>query len=146
MKTEEQVITDEAKDAKCGFWQVPLNEESHLLASLDVKPDPEKTEVVCQMAPPHDKLGLQRFLGMTNYLSKFIPSYSELTTPLHGLLHHDTDWCWQEHHAAAFSKLKDALTSCSTSILVNQLCCQQMHSHSRTSPPRTLLMKLRTMT
>uniref|UniRef100_A0A8D0D0Z5 Reverse transcriptase/retrotransposon-derived protein RNase H-like domain-containing protein n=1 Tax=Sander lucioperca TaxID=283035 RepID=A0A8D0D0Z5_SANLU len=83
----------------------------HLLTNQGVKPDPEKTKAVRLMPPPQDKLGLQRFLGMTNYLSKFIQNYSELTAPLRGLLHQDTEWCWHEHHEAALSRLKDALTS-----------------------------------
>lgn len=63
------------------------------------------------MAPPEDKHGVQRFLGMTNYFSKFIPGYSEITAPLRQLVLQDADWTWQEHHIAAFNKLKDLLTS-----------------------------------
>lgn len=43
----------------------------------------------------------QRFLGKTNYLSKFIPGYSEMTASLRQLLLQDADWTWQEHHTAA---------------------------------------------
>ena len=34
------------------------------------------------MRLPENKKDVQRFLGMTNYLSKFIPKYSEVTTPI----------------------------------------------------------------
>lgn len=63
------------------------------------------------IAPPEDKHGLQMFLGMTNYLAKFIPGYSDVTAPLCDLLKQDVDWCWLETHAAAFSKLKVLLAS-----------------------------------
>ena len=43
---------------------------------------------------------------MTNYLSKYVPGYSEMTAPLRQLLLQDVDWSWQEHHIAAFTKLK----------------------------------------
>lgn len=76
---------------KCRFRVSEVPYVGHLLTSQGVKPDPEKTEAVRLMAPPRDKLGLQGFLGINNYLSKFIPSYSELKAPRHGLLHQDTD-------------------------------------------------------
>lgn len=60
---------------------------------------------------PEEKQGLLRFLGMTNYLVKFIPGYSELTAPLPELLHQDVDWCWLEPHTAAFTKLKEVIAS-----------------------------------
>lgn len=47
--------------------------------------------------------------GMTNYLAKFIPDYSETTAPLRELLRQDVDWCWLEHHTAAFTKLKELI-------------------------------------
>lgn len=83
----------------------------HLLTSQGVKPNPENTQAIHIMPSPQDKLGLQRFLGMINYLSKFIQNYSELTAPLRALLHQDTEWCWLKLHEAAVLKLKDALTS-----------------------------------
>lgn len=46
---------------------------------------------------------------MTNYLAKFIPDYSETTAPLRELLRQDVDWCWLEHHTAAFIKLKELI-------------------------------------
>lgn len=75
------------------------------------KPNPENTKAIHMIPSPQDKLGLQRFLGIINYLSKFIQNYSELTAPLRALLHQDTEWCWLKLHEAAFLKLKDALTS-----------------------------------
>ena len=60
-------------------------------------------------SPPEDKRNLQRFLGMTNYLAKFIPDYSEATAPLRELLRQDVDWCWLELHTAAFTKLKELI-------------------------------------
>lgn len=48
---------------------------------------------------------------MTNYLSKFIPQYSDMTGPLRQLIHHDVEWHWHDVHEAAFNKLKGALTN-----------------------------------
>ncbi|KAL0994061.1 hypothetical protein UPYG_G00117300 [Umbra pygmaea] len=96
---------------KCRFRVSEVSYVGHLLTDQGIKPDPAKTDAVRSMPTPTDKLGVQRFLGMTNYLSKFIPGYSETTAPLRQLLLQDVEWCWQEHHMAAFTRLKELLTS-----------------------------------
>lgn len=83
----------------------------HPLTADVVKPDPEKTKVVCEMAKAQNKHALQQFLGMTNYLLKFIPQYSEHTGPLRQLIHQDVEWNWHEAHVAAFNNLKQAVTN-----------------------------------
>ena len=40
----------------------------HVLSAEGLKPDVEKVKVVREMPVPSDKQGVQRFLGMTNYL------------------------------------------------------------------------------
>jgi hypothetical protein len=68
-----------------------------------------------QMPKPEEKQTLQRFLGMTNYLSKFMPQYSEVT----GLLYQDTELCGKEQHDAALAKLKGCCQAnrCSSSMM-----------------------------
>ncbi|KAI5099387.1 hypothetical protein C0J45_11526, partial [Silurus meridionalis] len=61
---------------KCKFRVTSVSYVGHLLTADGIKPDPDKTIAIRQMPKPDDKQALQRFLGMTNYLSKFIPHYS----------------------------------------------------------------------
>ncbi len=96
---------------KCKFRVNSVQYVGHLLTADGVKPDPEKTKAVCDMPTPQDKHALQKFLGMTNYLSKFIPQYSDITGPLRQLIHQDVEWCWHETHEEAFARLKQALTN-----------------------------------
>jgi hypothetical protein len=97
--------------SKCKIRVTELSYIGHLLTDEGVIPDPAKIKAVTEMPPPEDKTGLQRLLGMTNYVAKFIPNYSEKTEILRGLLHKDTEWCWLEQHQNAFQQLKDALSS-----------------------------------
>lgn len=76
-----------------------------------VKPDPEKTKTICDMTKPQDKHVLQQFLGMTSYLSKFVPQHSDIIGPQGQLIHQDVEWTWYEAHDAAFNKLKQAVTN-----------------------------------
>lgn len=75
-----------------------------------IKPDPEKVNAITMIETIKDKKDLQRFLGMTNYLSKFIPHYSTITAPLRELLKNDILFQWNLSHDKAFNQLKQCLT------------------------------------
>lgn len=96
---------------KCRIGVQEVSYIGHRLTKDGISPDPEKVEAITSMPPPEDKKALQRLLGMTNYLSKFIPKYSEKTEILRMLLHKDADWCWLEQHQQALDKLKCAIAS-----------------------------------
>jgi hypothetical protein len=97
--------------SKCKIRVSQLSYIGHILTDEGVIPDPAKIRAVTEMPPPADKTGLQRLLGMTNYVAKFISHYSEKTEVLRSLLHKDAEWCWLEQHQKAFQELKDALSS-----------------------------------
>ena len=48
---------------------------------------------------------------MTNFLSRFIVSYSEISAPLRHLTKKDIPWKWDIHQEAAFNKLKASSSS-----------------------------------
>ena len=76
-----------------------------------VMPDPKKVQAIKQMQVPSTKQGLQSFIGMINYLSQFVLSISDLTTPLRKLLKTDALFQWTDSHEEAFQKLKDSINS-----------------------------------
>lgn len=49
------------------------------------KPDEEKIRPVTQLPTPENKQELQRFLGVVQYLAKFIPNLSDISAPLRKL-------------------------------------------------------------
>ena len=51
----------------------------HVLTSNGLNPDPRKVHAVEGMPSPADKPALLRFLGMVDYMSKFIPNLADLT-------------------------------------------------------------------
>ena len=54
----------------------------HTLTENGVEPDPDKVAAITGMPKPTDKAGVQRFLGMCQYLSKFCHNLSETVLPL----------------------------------------------------------------
>ncbi|KAK7101996.1 hypothetical protein V1264_020291 [Littorina saxatilis] len=97
--------------SKCKFRAKSVSFVGHRFTEDGLKPDTEKTDDIRNMPPPENQAALQRFLGMTNYLSKFIKDYSEKTSILRELLHNDVVWNWTEMHQQAFDRLKDDLAN-----------------------------------
>ena len=99
---------------KCKFGVEAVKYVGHIFCKSGVKPDPEKVKAISQFPVPSDVPSLQRFLGMTNYLGKFIPNYSQLTAPMRQLMHKDIEFIWTDEQNNAFTKLKDAIVSATT--------------------------------
>ena len=96
--------------SKCKFRARSVSFMGHTFTDEGLKPDTEKTDAIRNMPAPENQAALQRFLGMTDYLNKFIKDYSEKTATLREL-HNDVVWNWTETHQQAFDRLKDDLTN-----------------------------------
>ena len=74
---------------KCQIRHTKVLYIGHVLTGDKVKPDASKLEAITEMPVPEDKHGIQRLLGMVNYMAKFAPHVSEVTAPLRELLKKD---------------------------------------------------------
>ena len=63
------------------------------------------------MPPPIDKTGVRRFLGMINYLEKFLPKLAEKTKELRKFTEKKTVWQWGTAEENEFNYLKNIVTS-----------------------------------
>ena len=97
--------------SKCVFVATVLLYLGHILTSEGIKPDPSKVTAVFNMPVPQCKEGLQRFLGMTHYLCKSLPQYSEVTAPLCKLLKKEVHWHFEKPQLEAIKKLKEMTTN-----------------------------------
>ncbi|KFM78222.1 Retrovirus-related Pol polyprotein from transposon 17.6, partial [Stegodyphus mimosarum] len=79
------------------------------LSENGLKPDFSKVEAIVKMPEPTDVPSLQRFLGMINYLAKFIPNLTTITAPLRQLLEKSVLWHWTEKHQKAFETFKELI-------------------------------------
>ena len=59
--------------SKCQFEMTELDFLRHTLSANGIEPDFRKIEAILEMPNPTNVKELQRFLGMINYLGKFIP-------------------------------------------------------------------------
>ena len=74
------------------------------ITSEELFPDEKKTEVIKNMPYPTNVKELQRFLGMVNYLRKFIPNLN-----LRKLLEKDIKWCFDNIHIKEIDTLKSLI-------------------------------------
>ena len=96
---------------KCKFHVTEVPFVGHVLTTDGVKCDKSKISAITTMNTPKDKTELRRFFGMCNYVSKFIPGYSEKTAIIRELLRDDTEWFWDKQHDCAFNELKKCISS-----------------------------------
>ena len=83
----------------------------HLLTDQGLAPDPDKVAAIAKMPTPRNPKSLQEFLGMMQYLSKFLPWLSTITEPLRQLLHQDAEWKWLQEHDNAVTTLKGLIST-----------------------------------
>ncbi|XP_044005925.1 uncharacterized protein K02A2.6-like [Aphidius gifuensis] len=83
----------------------------HIVSKDGLKIDMSKVKSIVNMDEPTNKDELRRFLGMVNYLSRYIPNMSILNAPLRLLLKEENEWMWESEQKEAVKKLKDKLTT-----------------------------------
>ncbi len=96
--------------AKCIFQCTQLPFFGQLNNCNGQLPDPEKVHAIQEFATPTSKEALHTFIGMANYLSKFILHLAELLKPIRLLTSPKVDWIWMPHHQDTFDKVKQAIT------------------------------------
>ena len=97
---------------KMKFKLTQMSYVGHVISAEGLKSDPAEVEAIQNMLPPTDKQGLRRIMGMVNYLQKFAPRLSELTTPIRTMLKDDAELVWEESvHGEYFKRVKAVIAS-----------------------------------
>ena len=82
----------------------------HRITDKGLCVDPEKVNAITKMTTPKDIHEVRRFIGMTNYLARFIPNVAERMQPLLNLLQKDVQFQWTSSQQEAFEEIKQAIT------------------------------------
>ena len=105
----------EAKNVRLNPEKLKLRQSQvlfigHMATDQGLEVDPAKVRAIIEMPAPTDKLGVQRLLGLAQYLAKFLPHLSDVTKPLMDLTQSNVLWVWNEAQQTAFEKLKEMVT------------------------------------
>lgn len=87
---------------KCRFRQDRIHFLGHVIDKDSVCPDPDKVAGIENFPQPQNATELKRFLGMVNYLAKYVPELSTVGQPLYALLKKDLEWVWEPAQSTAF--------------------------------------------
>ena len=101
---------------KCQFGVEELEFYGYRFTKHGLKPTLDKVKAIKECERPETKEAVKSFLGMTGYLSKFIPRYASLTAPLRRLTQEQVRFSWGNEEQRAFDKLKDSISGDNTMI------------------------------
>ena len=96
---------------KCEFNCTELKFYGFIFSDKGMTADPAKVASIIQLEKPTNVSEMKSLLGMTNYSSRFVKSYSDKIQPLRLLTHQDTKWLWEKQHDEAFEEIKKSLAT-----------------------------------
>lgn len=99
---------------KCVLGVTHVKYLGHIFDATGIRPDPDRVQAIKDMPPPSCRKELERFLGMTNYVSRFIKNYAEVVEPMRGLLKRNANFEWNESQTQVYEKIKKCLLEAPT--------------------------------
>ena len=98
------------KPQKCEFEVSTVKYLGHIIGNGEVRMDPKKADTVREWPVPKNVHEVQQFLGLGNWLRRFVKDYSRIVRPM-TMLTGKRDWVWGSEQQAAFEELKERLCS-----------------------------------
>lgn len=97
-------------ESKCIYAVEKLTFLGHKLSSDGVTPSQDKIHAIKKAIAPKNADEVRSFLGLINYVGKFIPNLATLTDPLRKLTKKNVHFFWKKEQQVAFVKLKEILS------------------------------------
>ncbi|GFX67742.1 retrovirus-related Pol polyprotein from transposon 297 [Trichonephila clavipes] len=115
---------------KCQFLHNTIEFLGHIIENGRLLPSPSKTKAVINY-PDHKNIkDVHRFLGLTGYFRKILPSYSTIVKPLSDFLRKDSLFQFYAEQQIAFQKLKYLLSQQPVLSIFNQNSPTEIHTDS----------------
>ncbi|GFX80939.1 transposon Tf2-9 polyprotein [Trichonephila clavipes] len=113
---------------KCQFLHNTIEFLGHIIETGRLFPSPSKTKAVINYPDLKNIKDVRRFLGLTGYFRKFLPSYSTIAKPLSDLLRKDSPFQFYAERLTAFQKLKYLLSQQPVLSIFNQNSPTEIHT------------------
>ncbi|GFT61874.1 transposon Tf2-9 polyprotein [Trichonephila clavipes] len=113
---------------KCQFLHNTIEFLGHIIENGRLFPSPSKTKAVINYPDLKNIKDVRRFLGLTGYFRKFLPSYSTIAKPLSDLLRKDSPFQFYAEQQTAFQKLKYLLSQQPVLSIFNQNSPTEIHT------------------
>ncbi|GFU71201.1 retrovirus-related Pol polyprotein from transposon 297 [Trichonephila clavipes] len=113
---------------KCQFLKNKMEFLGRIIENGRLFPSPSKSKAVINYPDLKNIKEVRRFLGLTGYFRKFLPSYSTIAKPLSDLLRKDCLFQFYAEQQTAFQKLKYLLSQQSVLSIFNQNSPTEIHT------------------
>ncbi|XP_053692225.1 uncharacterized protein K02A2.6-like [Sabethes cyaneus] len=96
---------------KCEFGRKSVDFMGHTLSEHGILPMNNKVNAIQSFRQPQSASEMRSFLGLVNYVGKFIPNLSEISTSLRQMTVKGAKFKWTTERLRAFERLKAALAN-----------------------------------
>jgi hypothetical protein len=83
----------------------------HIVSDSGISIDPERIVVILNLSAPTSKKEVQAFMGVINFVRRFVPDFSVMVKPIHNLLKQDCSFSWTYDVENAFVGINKAISS-----------------------------------
>lgn len=100
--------------SKLKLCQTSVKFYGHVLTDHGLRPDEEKISAIRNYPTPCNRKEVHRFVGMVNYLSRYIPNLSANLTNLRKLICETVAWQWGSSEEKEFQTVKSVVSDIGT--------------------------------
>ena len=96
---------------KCLFNQSSIDFFGHHFSADGISADEKKTSSLINASPPKNATEARSFLGLAQYLARFIKDFASISAPIRQLTHKNAKWVWGPEEQHAFVCLKACMAT-----------------------------------
>ena len=108
-----QILQNEnlkAAPDKSHFFLTKVKFLGHNIERKTITPLKSRLDAIQKLQPPTNKKKIQEFLGMLNFLSKYVYKMQLYLRPFYNILRQQNNFEWNTEHQARFEEIKKLLT------------------------------------
>ena len=95
---------------KCVFVVLDRKRLGHIISKKWISIDLEMIKAIAQIHFPHNKKGMQSFMGTIKFVRRFVPDFSQIVKPLQQMIKKSSHFKWTNLEKGALDKIKEIIT------------------------------------
>ena len=96
---------------KCKFNQTAVDYLGHTVTPDGINPKESLVTAVVDALAPQNKEQLRTFLGLCEYMSKFVKNLASKAAPLHVMMKDKVNFVWDDTHQKVFDDIKSEIAN-----------------------------------
>ena len=101
-------------EEKCEFGLSSVRFLGHIISAEGITANPEKVKAIVCARAPTNVLELRGFLGLVQYVGKYVPDLATVAAPLRELTKKSVEFHWGTDQEKSFKKIQRLMSSCET--------------------------------